>query len=159
MNLCKLMETKTNKILLILTLFLLTISTINAQNYSKPRPLLPKDTLLLYSAKDTLWIMNNKHFKQTIIAKKQIELCRQQVDAQKNMIDTLQELNAQRQDLIDTLTNDRDFYIKNWHKAEEDLKLMGELNTKQSQYTKIAIIVGSATTVTAFIVGFILGLK
>ncbi len=148
-----------NKIFLILFIIISTTTLSLAQNYAKPYPLLPGDTLVVTSPKDTLWIMNNHRFKQTIIAKKQLKLCREEVDTLKQMVDTLTELNVQRQDLIDTVKRDRDYYMKNWKEAEEDLKLMGELNTKQSQYTKIAIIVGSATTVTAFIVGFILGFK
>ncbi len=133
-----------------------------AQNdsiYTKPQAILPGKKVTIAPEKDTLWVLNQALFKKTVIAGQRVKIYKKEVKLLENEIDTLKELNHQRQILIDTLKSDKNFYKDNWKICESDLKLLNDMNEKQSQYTKIAIIVGSATTVTAFIIGFILGFK
>ena len=122
-------------------------------------PVLPGQTYTVEPQNDTMWIMTNYFFKRTIIAKKQLKICKEQNELYKKQSDTLKEIISEQKILIDTLKSDRDYYKKNWNEAETDLNTLGEMLNKQSSYTKTAIIIGSATTVTAFIIGFILGMK
>jgi hypothetical protein len=144
------------KNIFITIIFLLFASSIFAQ---KPKVILPGQNLNVTSKNDTLWIINNKLFKKTIIKAKQLKICRQEVKLQNSIIDSLKKINSENKILVDTLKNDRNFYQKNWKKAEDDLSLLADMNKNQSRYTRIAIIVGTTTTVAAFIAGFLLGMK
>jgi len=143
---------------LLLLIILLTSLGLEAQRFV-PIPVLPGNTYNVDSKNDTLWIITNKQFKKTLITHDQLKVCKQQKDLLVQQNDTLKELILTQKVLIDTLKHDRDFYVNNWKKAENDLEECTQMVKNQSKYKKIAIIVGSATTVSAFIVGFILGIK
>ncbi len=147
-----------SKILIILP-FLLFFALATKAQKKIPVPVLPGQTYTVDPKDDTLWVMNNHYFKKTIVAGKQLKICKEQNELYKKQTDTLKEIINQQKILIDTLKSDRDYYKKNWSEAETDLNKLGEMLNKQSSYTKTAIIIGSATTVTAFIIGFILGIK
>jgi len=136
--------------------FLLATVSVFGQ---KPDAVLPGNTKTLAPTTDTLWVLSNADFKKTIIAARELKLYKNENVLLEQEVDSLKLLNAERQSLIDTLKSDRDFYVKNWKTCEDDLNFLGELNQNQAKRTRIAIIVGASTTVTAFIVGFILGIK
>lgn len=146
-----------HKLLIILIIFVTSIS-VEAQRFV-PIPVLPGNSYTVDSKNDTLWIINNRQFKKTIATKEKFDNCLKQNELLKAQTDTLKELVSIQKSLIDTLKNDRNYYIDNWKKAENDLGECTTMLKKQSNHTKTAIIVGAATTVSAFILGFILGIK
>ena len=133
--------------------FLLTNFSLFSQ---KPEYVLPGQSKLLEPTNDTLWVLNNKQFKQTIIAKEQLKICNKQVDIYKNMTDSLKAINVVYDEKVKILEQDRDFYIKNWKEAENDVKLLADLNKRQSAMTQIAIVAGITATIIAFFGGFLL---
>ncbi len=148
-----------SKILIILFPFILIFAGETKAQQKIPVHVLPGQTYTVSPQNDTMWVMNNYFFKKTIIAKKQLKICKEQNNLYKKQSDTLNKIISEKDILLDTLKSDRDYYKNNWKNAETDLNTLGEMLNKQSSYTKTAIIIGSATTVTAFIVGFILGMK
>ncbi|MEA3451560.1 MAG: hypothetical protein U9Q83_06610 [Bacteroidota bacterium] len=145
-----------NKILIIIIAFFSISISANAQQ--KPQVILPGNTVKVNAKKDTLWIMSNYHFKKSIIAKKQLKICNKQVNEQKKILDNLKLVNENNAIIIDTLKNDRNYYVENWEKAEKDVNTLANMNDKCSKHLKIAIIVGATTTVVAFLAGFFIGI-
>lgn len=147
-----------NHKLLTILIILVTSISVEAQRFV-PIPVLPGNSYTVDSKNDTLWIINNRQFKKTIATKEKFNNCMKQNVLLKKQSDTLKELASTQNLLIDTLKHDRNFYINNWKKAETDLDECTTMMKHQSSQTKTAIIVGAATTVSAFILGFILGIK
>jgi len=141
-----------HKTIIILILLLAKINLFS----QKPEYILPGQSKLLEPKTDTLWVLNNKQFKQTIIAKEQLKICNKQLDIYKNMTDSLKAINEVYDQKVKLLEQDRDYYIKNWKEAENDLKLLAELNKRQSAMTQIAIVAGITATIIAFFGGFLL---
>ena len=144
---------KMNLRIIVTIIFLFVNFSIFAQ---KPEYVLPGQSKLLEPTSDTSWVLNNKQFKQTIIAKEQLKICNKQVDVYKNMTDSLKAMNVVYDEKVKLLEQDRDFYIKNWKEAENDVKLLADLNKRQSAMTQIAIVAGITATIIAFFGGFLL---
>ena len=134
----------------------LGISTITFGQ--KTKFILPGQTMSITSKNDTLCVIGIKNYKKAIIVSKQLKICNEKFKDQQKIIDTLKQIKTEQQVLIDTLKKDRDFYRNNWQKAEENLKLLADMNKNQSRYTRIAIIAGATTTVVAFLAGIYIGL-
>ena len=148
-----------SKIFSFLIVFMILAFEVNAQKDEVPIPVMPGNSISNETL-DTMWVLHStKQFKKVAIALKNQGLYKELSKKNEQLVDSLQLLNDERSTYIDSLKNERQLYIQQVDKCEADLGLLGEMNMKQSKYTRIAIIVGSATTVTAFIVGFILGIK
>lgn len=106
-----------------------------------------------------LWVLTDNQFRETIEKGMLLDTCIAQNDLLKQQVALLKEISDEKQDLIDSLKNDRDFYIQKHNECEDDVESLLSMNDKFYKQRNIAIIVGSATTVTAFVVGFILGIK
>lgn len=106
-----------------------------------------------------LWVITDAQFRKTIETGILLDTCRAQNNLLKQQVDLLKQISQEKQDLIDTLKNDRDFYIQKHIECENDVGSLLTMNDKFYRQRNIALIAGGATTVTAFIVGFILGMK
>ncbi|MBN2892271.1 MAG: hypothetical protein JXL97_10410 [Bacteroidales bacterium] len=149
------------KVKIIIILFVFSILSISgfSQNEDKPYPVLPGGSIT-NTTTDTLWVLNStKQFKKTIIALNNQKLYKELDRQNKQLIDSLLVLNDIRAEYIDSLKLEYNICMDEATNLYENSELLGELNTKQSKYTRIAIVVGASTTLAAFVVGFILGIK
>lgn len=138
-------------------IFILAFLLFNINVFAqKPEFILPGQTKTLSPTNDTLWVLNNKQFKQTIIAKDQLKICNKEIDVYKQMTDTLKAENQTLKEKADLLVQDRDYYIKTWKEAEDNVTLLAKMNKRQTTFTQIAIVAGVITTVAAFFGGYLL---
>lgn len=113
-----------------------------------------------YSPTNTkLWVLTDAQFRKTIEVGMLLDTCRAQNDLLKQEIVLLKQISQEKDVLIDTLKNDRDFYIQKHNECEDNVASLLDINEDFYKQRNIAIIVGSSTTVVAFVVGFILGIK
>lgn len=146
-------------IILISFVFLTNVAFSQFEKKDVPIPILTGKSIT-NNTQDTMWVLHStKQFKKVIIALKNEKVYKKLIVKHKQLEDTLDLLNAEQTSYIDSLKHERQLYIEQVDKSESDLALLGEMNKNQSKYTRIAIIVGASTTVVAFIVGFILGIK
>ena len=146
---------------LILFIIVLTISLTAYSQKKKPATyyLMPDSVYSIDTKNDTLWVMTHKRFLRTYKTKKDNELAKEQIELQKKQIAKLKEQGQEKDTLITTLTEDRDFYEKNWNTCNDDIKKLGKISKRQKKITRIVTIVGVTTTVVAFVGGFFLGIK
>jgi hypothetical protein len=150
-----------HKFLIILIGFVLSTNVAFSQFDKKevPIPILSGNSIT-NNTQDTMWVLHStKQFKRVAIALKNEKLYKELIVKHKQLEGNLDLLNIEQASYIDSLKHERQLYIQQVDESEADLALLAEMNKKQSKYTRIAIIVGASTTVTAFIVGFILGIK
>ena len=148
------------KIFSVLSVLIFIVSGVLAQNPDgKPIPILPNNSIT-NNTSDTMWVLNStKQFRKVTIALNNQKLYKKLIVKNNQLIDSLKSLDRQLTLYNDSLKSERNLYIEQVDECEKDLSLLGEMNQKQSKYTRLAIIIGGSTTVTAFIVGFILGIK
>jgi len=148
------------KVFIIFSIILMSVSIGFSQgSVKKPLALLPGNSIINNST-DTMWVLSStSDFKKVINAKYEAETYFKINEINKKIIDSLELISITQKELIERCNIEYDSCFNVAEKCDERLNLMGELNTKQTMYTKIAILSGVTTTIAAFVVGFILGMK
>lgn len=143
-------------------LIFLVLLFVSIESYSQkdvPYPVLPGGSTT-NNTTDTLWVLSStKQFKKVITALNTNKQYKKLEKINKQIIDSLELLNYEQSGYIDSLKKEYDICYEESKKLYENSELLGKMNTRQTMYTRIAVIVGTGTTVGAFIVGFILGKK
>ncbi len=146
------------KTILLIIIFFASLQAV-AQKSEVPIPILPNGSITNQTA-DTMWVLHStKQFKKITIALNNYKTCQKINNKQEQLIDSLSELNVQRKDYIDSLKKEYNICMEEANNLYENSELLGELNTKQTKYTRIAIFTGAGTTVIAFLVGLFIGIK
>lgn len=147
------------KLLILSIFFFCSTFVVFGQSEEKPIPILPGGEIS-NTTPDTMWVLHStKQFKKTIVALNQYKACMKLNETRQQAIDSLEILYKVQKEVSDSTKREYDICYAETHEMDQKITLLGEMNDKQSKYTRIAIIVGASTTVAAFVVGFVLGIK
>ncbi len=147
------------RIKIFITFLIISSSFISFGQKKQLISIAPGTSKTVTATNEKLYVITKTQLQNTIVTGMMLDTCKKQNEIYKQLVDTLKEISVQKDILIDTLTNDRDFYIKSGKECETDVETLLKMNESQYNKTKWAIIIGSSTTVVAFVVGFILGIK
>ncbi len=138
-------------IILFLLFSVLFTSKIYSQRY--PFSIMPKDSILVLSKTDTLWVLKHKQLLKTIEVAKINKLRGTEVELMKEQITVLKTQVDKQKILIDTLKSDRNYYKEIWEDCNKDVKKQSKRSLRQKKMTRIVTIAGIATTIVAFFAG------
>jgi len=146
-----------HKLLFFIVFFIIPFLGISQDD--KPIPLFT-GTSYTNNTLDTMWILTSTaQFKKVTIALNNQKFYKKEIKKHEQLVDSLDLLNKNQAEYIDSLKKERLYYMDLWNKSEKNVDMLAELNDKQTTYTRWAIVIGGSTTVIAFVVGFILGIK
>lgn len=147
------------RILLFFTLFFITFGTYAQVKY--PVPVRPVDTLVLITPRgnyqldafnDTLWVFKNTQFQNALIKAKQLELCEEETNEYKNIVNLYKNQSVEKDSLIQVYVRDRDHYKENWEVCEDDFNKLILINKKNSLIKKLTIV----AIPVAFVIGYLI---
>lgn len=116
----------------------------------------PGQELLVKPEGDTLWVINDARMRSVVETGRLYQISKEQVQTLTQKCDTLAEISAQKDSLINILKTDRDYYSVELKSSREDVITAGEMARKYRRRAKIAsfgIAVGAAL---GFVVGYLL---
>ena len=100
----------------------------------------PGQELLVKPDGDTLWVINDARMRSVIETGRLYQISKEQVKTLTQKCDTLTELSAQQDSLINILKNDRDYYVTELKSSREDVITAGEMARKYRRRAKLASI-------------------
>ncbi len=139
------------KIKSFIILFLLCSAYLaSAQSVVYPVEIMPNETKTFTPQNDTLWVLTNRQVKRAILDAKKLKLELQVSDELKNKINLMKEQSITKDSLVLDLTQDRDYYVKNWNECKSDVKILIAKNKRQRLFTRLSL----GGVVLAFVAGF-----
>lgn len=149
--------TMNHKILILIVCLIIPYFGISQDD--KPIPLFSGESYT-NNTLDTMWLLHSTaQFKKVSIALNNQKSYKKEIEKYKQLVDSMNLINIEQIEYIDSLKKERLYYMDLWSKSDKDVEMLAKLNNKQTKFTRWAIVIGSTTTVTAFIVGLFLGLK
>ncbi len=100
----------------------------------------PGQELLVKPDNDTLWVINDARMRSVVETGRLYQISKEQVKTLTQKCDTLTEISAQKDSLINILKNDRDYYVTELKTSREDLITAGEMARKYRRRAKLASI-------------------
>ncbi len=122
----------------------------SAQSVVYPVEIMPNETKTFTPQNDTLWVLTNRQVKRAILDAKKLKLELQVSDELKNKINLMKEQSITKDSLVLDLTQDRDYYVKNWNECKSDVKILIAKNKRQRLFTRLSL----GGVVLAFVAGF-----
>jgi hypothetical protein len=116
----------------------------------------PGQELLVKPEGDTLWVINDARMRSVIETGRLYQNAKEQVKVLTQKCDTLTELSAQQDSLINILKTDRDYYVTELKSSREDVITAGEMARKYRRRAKLASFGIAAGAVLGFALGFLL---
>jgi hypothetical protein len=116
----------------------------------------PGQELLVKPDGDTLWVINDARMRSVIETGRLYQISKEQVKTLTQKCDTLTELSAQQDSLINILKTDRDYYVTELKSSREDVITAGEMARKYSRRAKLASIGIGIGAALGFALGFLL---
>ena len=116
----------------------------------------PGQELLVKPEGDTLWVINDARMRSVIETGRLYQNAKEQVKVLTQKCDTLTELSAQQDSLINILKTDRDYYVTELKSSREDVITAGEMARKYRRRAKLASLGIAAGAVLGFALGFLL---
>lgn len=116
----------------------------------------PGQELLVKPEGDTLWVINDARMRSVIETGRLYQNAKEQVKVLTQKCDTLTELSAQQDSLINILKTDRDYYATELKSSREDVITAGEMARKYRRRAKLASFGIAAGAVLGFVLGFLL---
>ena len=116
----------------------------------------PGQELLVKPDGDTLWVINDARMRSVIETGRLYQISKEQVKILTQKCDTLTEISAQQDSLINILKTDRDYYVTELKSSREDVITAGEMARKyrrRARFATIGIGIGAAL---GFALGFLL---
>ena len=148
---------KTNKTTLIAIMaFMAVLFAGNAGAQITLQCVKPGQELLVKPEGDTLWVINDERMRSVIETGRQYQLSKERVKTLTQKCDTLAEISAQKDSLINILKTDRDYYVTELKSSREDVITAGEMARKYRRRAKMASIGMGVTVALGFILAFFL---
>lgn len=116
----------------------------------------PGQELLVKPDDDTLWVINDARMRSVIETGRLYQISKEQVKTLTQKCDTLTELSAQQDSLINILKTDRDYYVTELKSSREDVITAGEMARKYRRRAKLASIGIGIGAALGFALGFLL---
>jgi hypothetical protein len=116
----------------------------------------PGQELLVKPDGDTLWVINDARMRSVIETGRLYQISKEQVKTLTQKCDTLTELSAQQDSLINILKTDRDYYVTELKSSREDVITAGEMARKYRRRAKLASIGIGIGAALGFALGFLL---
>jgi hypothetical protein len=116
----------------------------------------PGQELLVKPDGDTLWVINDARMRSVIETGRLYQLSKEQVKILTQKCDTLTEISAQQDSLINILKTDRDYYVTELKSSREDVITAGEMARKYRRRAKFATIGIGIGAALGFALGFLL---
>lgn len=116
----------------------------------------PGQELLVKPDGDTLWVINDARMRSVVETGRLYQISKEQVKTLSQKCDTLTEISAQKDSLINILKTDRDYYVTELKSSREDVITAGEMARKYRRRARFASIGMGITAVLGLAVGFFL---
>lgn len=148
---------KMNKTTLIIIMALLSMLFAgNANAQITLQCVKPGQELLVKPDGDTLWVINDARMRSVVETGRLYQISKEQVKTLTQKCDTLTEISAQKDSLINILKTDRDYYVTELKSSREDVITAGEMARKYRRRARFASIGMGITAVLGLAVGFFL---
>lgn len=132
---------KMNKTTLIIIMALLSMLFAgNASAQITLQCVKPGQELLVKPEGDTLWVINDARMRSVVETGRLYQISKEQVKTLTQKCDTLTEISAQKDSLINILKTDRDYYVTELKSSREDVITAGEMARKYRRRAKLASI-------------------
>ena len=132
---------KMNKTTLIIIMALLSMLFAgNASAQITLQCVKPVQELLVKPEGDTLWVINDARMRSVVETGRLYQISKEQVKTLTQKCDTLTEISAQKDSLINILKTDRDYYVTELKSSREDVITAGEMARKYRRRAKLASI-------------------
>jgi len=105
---------------------------------------------------DTLWVINDARMRSVVETGRLYQISKEQVKILTQKCDTLTEISAQKDSLINILKTDRDYYVTELKSSREDVITAGEMARKYRRRARFATIGIGVGAVLGFALGFLL---
>lgn len=146
-----------NKTTLIIIMALLsTLFAGNANAQITLQCVKPGQELLVKPDGDTLWVINDARMRSVVETGRLYQISKEQVKTLTQKCDTLTEISAQKDSLINILKTDRDYYVTELKSSREDVITAGEMARKYRRRAKLASIGIGIGAALGFALGFLL---
>jgi len=129
---------KTTLIIIMALLSMLFAGNANAQ--ITLQCVKPGQELLVKPDGDTLWVINDARMRSVVETGRLYQISKEQVKTLTQKCDTLTEISAQKDSLINILKTDRDYYVTELKSSREDVITAGEMARKYRRRAKLASI-------------------
>lgn len=116
----------------------------------------PGQELLVKPDGDTLWVINDARMRSVVETGRLYQISKEQVKILTQKCDTLTEISAQKDSLINILKTDRDYYVTELKSSREDVITAGEMARKYRRRARFAAIGIGVGAVLGFALGFLL---
>lgn len=116
----------------------------------------PGQELLVKPDGDTLWVINDARMRSVVETGRLYQISKEQVKTLTQKCDTLTEISAQKDSLINILKTDRDYYVTELKSSREDVITAGEMARKYRRRARFAAIGMGITAAIGLAVGFFL---
>lgn len=116
----------------------------------------PGQELLVKPDGDTLWVINDARMRSVVETGRLYQISKEQVKTLSQKCDTLTEISAQKDSLINILKTDRDYYVTELKSSREDVITAGEMARKYRRRARFASIGMGITAAIGLAVGFFL---
>jgi hypothetical protein len=148
---------KMNKTTLIIIMALLSMLFAgNANAQITLQCVKPGQELLVKPDGDTLWVINDARMRSVVETGRLYQISKEQVKTLTQKCDTLTEISAQKDSLINILKTDRDYYVTELKSSREDVITAGEMARKYRRRAKLASIGIGIGAALGFALGFLL---
>ena len=148
---------KMNKTTLIIIMALLSMLFAgNANAQITLQCVKPGQELLVKPDGDTLWVINDARMRSVVETGRLYQISKEQVKTLTQKCDTLTEISAQKDSLINILKTDRDYYVTELKSSREDVVTAGEMARKYRRRAKLASIGIGIGAALGFALGFLL---
>ena len=132
---------KMNKTTLIIIMALLSMLFAgNASAQITLQCVKPGQELLVKPEGDTRWVINDARMMSVVETGRLYQISKEQVKTLTQKCDTLTEISAQKDSLINILKTDRDYYVTELKSSREDVITAGEMARKYRRRAKLASI-------------------
>lgn len=145
---------KTTLIIIMALLSMLFAGNANAQ--ITLQCVKPGQELLVKPDGDTLWVINDARMRSVVETGRLYQISKEQVKTLTQKCDTLTEISAQKDSLINILKTDRDYYVTELKSSREDVVTAGEMARKYRRRAKLASIGIGIGAALGFALGFLL---
>jgi len=145
---------KTTLIIIMALLSMLFAGNANAQ--ITLQCVKPGQELLVKPDGDTLWVINDARMRSVVETGRLYQISKEQVKTLTQKCDTLTEISAQKDSLINILKTDRDYYVTELKSSREDVITAGEMARKYRRRAKLASIGIGIGAALGFALGFLL---
>jgi hypothetical protein len=103
-----------------------------------------------------VWVLKSSQFDSALAYTKRYEVAKEKIITIESKVSILQNENKEKDELVNTLKKDRDFYQTNWKKTETDLSEVGKMAKQEMRKKNIYRLATFIGIPVAFIIGLIL---